>query len=67
MEARKKAKDLVNKMLLDHDMPYYLANECALIAIDEILNEYPCQCPKDSYEMERHLFWKKVKEEIEKL
>jgi hypothetical protein len=41
--------------------------KCALIAVDEILNEYPSQVPKDSYEMERHLYWQEVKKEIEKL
>jgi len=39
--------------------------KCALIAVDEILNEYPSQCPKDSYEMERHLYWQEVKEILE--
>lgn len=43
------------------------AKESALIAVDEILNEYPSQCPKDSYEMERHLYWQEVKQEIKKL
>lgn len=32
-----------------------------------IINEYPSQCPKDSYEMERYLYWQEVKQEIEKL
>ena len=40
------------------------AKRCALIAVDEILNEYPSQCPKDSYEMERHIFWQEVKQEL---
>lgn len=38
--------------------------QCALIAVNEILNEYPSQCPKDSYEMERHIFWQDVKKEL---
>jgi hypothetical protein len=45
----------------------FLCKQCALIALDEILNEYPSQVPKDSYEMERHLYWQEVKKEIEKL
>jgi hypothetical protein len=43
------------------------AKKCALITVDEILKEYPSQCPPDSYEMERHLYWTEVKKEIEKL
>lgn len=40
------------------------AKRCALIVVDETLNEYPSQCPKDSYEMERHIFWQEVKQEL---
>lgn len=43
------------------------AKQCALIAVDEILECYPAQCPKESYEMEQHIFWQQVKTEIEKL
>ena len=42
-----------------------VAIECALVAAEELLNEYPAQFPPDSYEMERHLYWKEVKQEIE--
>ena len=41
--------------------------ECSLVAAEEMLNEYPAQCPEGSYEMERHLFWQDVKSEIEKI
>ena len=44
-----------------------VAIECALVAAEELLNEYPAQFPPDSYEMERHLYWKEVKQEIETL
>ena len=43
------------------------AKQCALVAVDEMLNEYPNQCPKDSYEYERHLYWLEVRSEIENL
>jgi hypothetical protein len=49
------------------EFTYNCAKQCALIAVDEILKEYPSQCPPDSYEMERHLYWIEVKKEIEKL
>jgi hypothetical protein len=45
----------------------HAANRCAIIAVDEMLNEYSSQVPKDSYEMERHLYWTEVKNELEKL
>ncbi len=72
MTPKEKAEELVEKMWV-----YALPNEngscqknakqCALIAVEEILIEYPSQCSKDSYEMERHLYWQEVKKEIEKL
>ena len=40
------------------------AKRCALITVDEMLNEYPSQCPKYSYEMERHIFWQEVRQEL---
>ena len=43
------------------------AKICVIITVDEILNEYPSQCPKDSYEMERHIFWQEVKKELLKM
>jgi hypothetical protein len=45
----------------------HAAIRCALIAVGEMLNEYPSQVPKDSYEMERHLYWIEVKQELENL
>ena len=71
MEPKLKAIELVHRYdLLQtyvEDFSYDEAKQCALIAVDEILNEFPSQCPKESYEMERHLFWQEVKQEIEKL
>jgi hypothetical protein len=40
--------------------------QIALFVVDEMLDEYPSQCPPYSHEMERHLFWSRVKEEIQK-
>jgi hypothetical protein len=70
---KEKAEELVGKYmsLLEYELPatwhVYLIKKCALIAVDEMLNEYPSQCPKDSYEMERHIFWNQVKQGLEKL
>lgn len=35
MSPKEKAKELVYKMTLEHNIPYDYAKECALIAIDE--------------------------------
>lgn len=73
MEPKEKAIELVDKFrmnVLDYEgsgLNTFKAKQCALIAVDEMLNEYPSQCPKDSYEMERHIYWQEVKQEIEKL
>ena len=71
MDYKEKAKELLDKFynvdVISADMMSSCnidAKQCALIAVDEMLNEYPSQCPKDSYEMERHLFWQEVKNEI---
>ena len=53
--------------IVNAQMRLELAKQCALIAVDEILNEYPSQAPKNSYEMERHIYFQEVKQEIELL
>jgi hypothetical protein len=63
MEAKLKAEELVEKFYWDYDR----AKQCALIAVDEILECYPAQCPKESYEMEQHIYWQQVKTEINNL
>lgn len=65
MTPKEKAQELIDKMSFETHK--YNAKHCALVAVDEMLNEYPSQCPKDSYEMERHKYWEEVKQEIEKL
>ena len=46
---------------------YKFAVQSALLCVNKILNEYPSQCPKERYEMERHIFWKEVKQELLKI
>jgi hypothetical protein len=79
MTPKEKAESLADRMYFVisnngqftgiHSIPnkFAEAKKCAIIAVNELLNEYPGQCPEDSYEMERHLYWKEVKQEIEKL
>ena len=60
MDAKDKAKELYEKMYwhfrtkADSD----ICKQCALIAVDEIMNEYPCQ---------NTFYWSLVKEEIQNL
>jgi hypothetical protein len=60
MESREKARELVDKMLAVYDIDG-IAIDCALIAVDEILNEYW------SHDTKRRDWWQQVKQEIEKL
>jgi len=66
MTPAEKAQELYLKY---YGIPLYIktVKQCCTIAVDELLNEYPAQCPEDSYEKERYLYWKEVKQEIEKL
>jgi hypothetical protein len=69
MTPKEKANELVDRMYnVDfHDdareiaMRYPHAIKCALVAVDEILNEYW------SHDTKRRDWWKEVKQEIEKL
>jgi hypothetical protein len=75
MTPLEKAKELLNKYYdIDRGLAksfgefervFKRARKCALLAVDEILNEYPPECPEESYEKERYLFWQQVKQEIE--
>ena len=59
---QEKAKELVDKMLFCYQghIDIYTAKQCALIAVDEILN-------LDYFIVERKLYWYDVKQEIQKL
>jgi len=66
MDAKTKAAYLVVKYM-SKVVSQRVAIECALVAVDEFMDEYHGPCPEGSYEMERHLFWADVKSEIEKI
>ena len=57
MVAIDKAWELVNKIWLNTHVDEQVAIRCALIAVDEILNEPDCS----------EAFWSDVKQELEKL
>jgi len=65
MTPKEKAEDLVIEMKIDYTVPYIIAKQCALIAVDEILNIdniKPYVLHKEIIE-----FYQEVKQEIEKL
>ena len=70
MTPKEKADKFVKKMYAVHsnsasDITLYFAKQCALIAVDEILNLEP---PELSYlEPFSKSWWQEVKQEIEKL
>jgi hypothetical protein len=66
MDAKTKAAYLVVKYM-SKVVSQRVAIECALVAVEEMLNEYNGMCPEGSYEMERYLYFTQVKQEIEKL
>jgi hypothetical protein len=61
MDARLKAKELIRKF---YSIGAIQCKECALIAVDEILNSRPAIT--DS-QIEYQKYWQEVKNEIEKL
>jgi ribosomal protein S17E len=73
MTPLEKANELYSKFdnLLNKDFihPIVYNNQlkkCALIAVNEILNEFPNGI-KGSFEEKRKYYWQEVKQEIEKL
>ena len=73
MTPKEKAAELVEKMLLSHPASYNGANigyaeakQCALIAVDEIMDALRIG-DVDIWDMEQVIYWRAVKQEIEKL
>lgn len=67
MEPKEYAKELLAKMTTNADSLIYknqYAKECALIAVDEILNHHSQE--QSLYRIDTY-YWKQVKQEIEKL
>ena len=67
--SQEKAEELVDKyyLLLQESKGYYdlpNAKQCALIAVDEMLDELSNE---DLYKKSNYIFWQEVKQEIEKL
>jgi hypothetical protein len=69
MTAKEKAKEFFNKMYnCELDISYYAANQCALIAVDELIahSKNTAMVYDLSFD-ESSNYWQEVKQEIEKL
>lgn len=65
MNPKEKAAYLIVKYM-SKVVSKRVAIECALVAVDELLNEYHGPSPEGSHEMGRYLYFTEVKEEIQK-
>ena len=65
MTPQEKALDLYNRMIVDFTIDKWQSKQCALIAVNEIIDtiEYSSQADETS----KIIYWDKVKEEIIKL
>lgn len=67
MKPKKKAKELVNKFNLPSGLMSIERKQCALIAVQEIINSNPHSNPLNTEIHSTMDFWQRVKEEIIKL
>ena len=72
MTPKERAEELFDKMfkkIYNKNMydDLYTAQQCALIAVDEIINEYDRLLMSDSTMVTDISYWQEVKQEIEKL
>ena len=66
MIPKEKAEDLVDKYYEFHNINYECAKQCALIAVDEIIEANPIAFDENENCIARQ-WWKEVKTEIQKL
>jgi hypothetical protein len=71
MSPKEKADELVKKMYEVRSgyvsmITYHFAKQCALVAVDEIINEYGTYY-KITVEDKQVVYWEEVKQEINKL
>ena len=72
MTPKQKAEELFDKMSTNngdehHHCTYYVAKQCALIAVDEIIKTGPLKMIDWGEIISDKPFWIEVKQEIEKL
>ena len=69
MKQKEKAKELYDKhyqYVADGGHPEYLAKQCTLISVDEIIKETKLH-DLTIYQHGRTVYWEEVKQEIQKL
>ncbi len=71
MTPKEKAEELVDKFVqytpADSELEYPYAKQCALIAVNEILSDYKNYLLHANTEYKGLMYWKEVKQELEKL
>jgi hypothetical protein len=71
MTPKEKAEELVIEMKIDYTVPYIMAKRCALIAVDEAIDQWEyidIYISNLGEELNTNLkYWYNVKQEIEKL
>jgi hypothetical protein len=69
MTPKEKAQELFEKMYTCYQghLDAYTAKQCALIAVNEIINSNPHSNPMNTYGFSTMAYWQEVKHEIEKL
>jgi hypothetical protein len=70
MTPKEKAEELVNRYLKNEKFQFgfrEVRKECALIAVDEILSDYKNYLLHENTEYKGLMYWKEVKQELEKL
>ena len=71
MTPKEKADELIRKMTVDFSIEFEQSKLCALIAVDEILNnclfEIYYSCGFLTLETKHKEYWQEVKQEINKL
>ena len=66
MTPKEKAIELVNKYLRIYDGRVIQGKQCALILVDEMLNDDVYDMSEEIFEM-RIIYWEEVKQEIQNL
>jgi hypothetical protein len=67
MTPKRKYEELMLKYLrVNHGFNLYMAKQCALIAVDEIIRELTEEISPSVHGF-RHQYWQEVKQEISKL
>jgi len=64
MTPKEKAEQLYNKMVVDFDIDYWQTKQCAIIAVDEIIDCTKLRIRITKFSKE---YWEQVKKEIELL